>query len=162
MSKGIAGGYRKIVLTAMFAVFSILHMGLAEAGNGNVILELKYIGFGLGYHTGTATVTVGNEVADYKVSGTQLVGIGFSSFRATGTVIGAVSIDEIGGKYSAIKGSMAAVVGGVTLTLKNQNGIQMNLNSDKSTGFDVSVGLGELTFSRVGGVRKVPGTAPAP
>ena len=81
MSKGIMDRYlRRFALVAMFAMFSILHVGLAEAESGNINLELKYIGFGLGYHTGTATVTVGNEIADYKVSGTQLVGIGFPVF----------------------------------------------------------------------------------
>ena len=163
MSKGIADRcLRRIALVAMLAVFSVLHVGLAEAESGQVSLELKYIGFGLGYHTGTATVTVGGEVADYKVSGTQLMGIGFSSFVASGTVTGAASIDEIGGKYTATKGSVAAIVGGVTLTLTSHNDIKMNLTSNQSTGFDLSAGLGELTFSRVGGVRQVPETAAVP
>jgi len=162
MLNEIAGIFRRIAMVAMFAMFSVLHIGLAEAGSGNISLELNYIGFGLGYHTGTATVTVGNEVADYKVSGTQLMGIGFSSFVASGTVVGAASIDEIGGKYTAVKGSMAVVVGGVSLTLKNLNDIRMDLTSNQSTGFDLSAGLGELTFSRVGGVRKVSGAATAP
>jgi len=163
MLKGIAGGcLRRITLVAILVVFSVLHAGIAEAESGKISLELKYIGVVIGFHTGTATVTVGNEVADYKVSGTQLVGIGFSSFRATGTIIGAASIDEIGGKYTAVKGSVAAIVGGVTLTLTNQNDIKMDLTSNQSTGFDLSVGLGELTFSRVGGVRKVSGTATKP
>jgi len=133
-----------------------LPIGSAQAASGNISIDLTYIAAGLGYETGTATVTLGSQTANYKVKGFQFLGGGVSNFKGDGAVTGAHSLNDLNGDFSVTRGSLSAIVGGVTMSLHNPRGVAMNL-SGTSTGIDASVGPGKLTFTRVGAIRSTGG-----
>ena len=153
-----------------FSLFPVLALAFmlvwqptfASAAAGKISLDLTYVAAGIGYQTGTATVTVGGKVATFDVKGAQFLGAGISTFHAEGAVNGAASIESIEGDYSTVRGSLAVIVGGVSLTLKNESGVTMDLTGTGSQGIDVSVGPGELTFTRTGKVRNAAGAAMNP
>jgi len=120
---------------------------IAVAASGTVDMNLTYIGVGIGYHGGDATVSLNGKSASYKVKGGQFLGAGISKFHATGSVQGAKSLADIEGKYKITRASIAVVAGAVNLKLENNKGVTMELNAT-NLGVDLSVGMGFLTFSK--------------
>jgi len=47
---------------------------MASAHEGSVTLDLTYIGAGIGYQSGTATVVLNGKRATFKISGGQFLG----------------------------------------------------------------------------------------
>lgn len=145
MNKGL-----RIVLLGLLMVAApfAISAGVQAAEAGKITLSLHYVGVGVGFHTGEATVTLGDETGRFKVRGTHILGAGISGFDGTGTVTGASSLDDIEGKYTLTKGSIAAIAGGVSLTLKNQKGVTIHVEA-QNLGVDLSIGAGTLTFTRI-------------
>jgi len=134
------------------------------AAAGRISVDLTYAAAGLGYQTGTADVTLAGKTAHYTVKGFQFLGGGVSNFTGSGTVTGARSLNDLVGDFSVTRGSLSAIVGGVTMSLHNPRGVRIEL-SGTTTGIDVSAGPGKLTFTRVGAIRSTGGharAAPAP
>ncbi|MDQ6981925.1 MAG: hypothetical protein Q9M08_02810 [Mariprofundus sp.] len=120
---------------------------IARAASGTIDMNLTYVGVGIGYHGGDATVSLNGKSAAFKVKGGQFLGAGISRFHATGAVTGANSMADIEGRYKITRASIAVVAGAVKLSLKNDKGVTMELNAT-NLGVDLSVGMGFLTFSK--------------
>jgi len=148
--------FQTSALSLLALVLWALPLSSAQAASGNISIDLTYVAAGLGYETGTATVTLGGKTASYKVKGFQFLGAGISNFKGTGAVSGAHALNDLNGDFSVTRGSLAAIVGGVTMSLHNRRGVSMNL-SGTSTGVDASMGPGKLTFTRVGAIRSTGG-----
>lgn len=140
-----------LLASALLTLWALtFQAGLAQAATGKISLDLTYVAVGIGYQSGTATVTLNGQTAEYSVKGTQFLGGGASNFHAEGTVQGAHTLADIEGKYSVTRGSLHAIVGGTSLNLHNNKGVQISLQGT-GTGIDASIGPGTLTFSRIGG-----------
>jgi len=129
-----------------------------QAAEGSISVDLTYAAAGLGYQTGTATATLGGKTATYNIKGLQFLGGGVSNFKGSGVVNGAHSLNDLNGKFTVTRGSLSAIVGGVTMSLHNPRGVAINL-SGTTTGIDASIGPGNLTFTRVGAIRSAGGHA---
>ncbi len=143
-----------ITLALLAMILWMLPPTAAQAATGSINVDLTYAAAGIGYQTGTASVTLGNESARYRVKGFQFLGGGVSEFIGVGTVTGARSLNDLNGDFSVTRGSISAVVGGVSMSLRNESGVIIEL-SGKTTGIDVSAGPGKLTFTRTDSMRHV-------
>ncbi len=132
----------------------------AQAAAGEITVDLTYAAAGLGYQTGTAIVTLDGKIAHFKIKGFQFLGGGVSNFTGKGTVTGARSINDLNGDFTVTRGSLSAIVGGVTMSLHNPRGVKIEI-SGTTTGIDVSAGPGKLTFTRVGAIKNVAGSGGA-
>jgi len=148
--------FQTSALSLLALVLWALPLSSAQAASGNISIDLTYVAAGLGYETGTATVTLGGKAASYKVKGFQFLGAGVSNFKGTGRVSGAHSLNDLNGDFTVTRGSLAAIVGGVTMSLHNPRGVAINM-SGTSTGVDASVGPGKLTFTRTGAIKSMGG-----
>ncbi len=136
---------RILILAAMF----LLPIGMASASEGSIKLDLTYVGAGVGYQSGTATVVLNGKRATFKISGGQFLGGGASNFKAIGTVTGAKSLDDLSGKFSLTRGSISAIIGVTDLSMHNDKGVEIKVRG-QNTGIGATVGLGSLTFKRLG------------
>jgi len=136
----------------MLVLVFLLPMAMASASEGSIAVDLTYIGVGIGYQSGTATVVLNGKRATFKISGGQFLGGGASNFKATGRVSGASSLADLNGKFSLSRGSISAIVGVTQLSMHNDKGVEITL-SGQNTGVGATVGLGSLTFKRVGGMK---------
>ena len=152
--------FQGFILSLLTLALWALPLSSARAAEGNISVDLTYAAAGLGYETGTATVTLGGKTANYNLKGFQFLGGGVSNFKGTGAVTGAHSLNDLNGKFTVTRGSLSAIVGGVTMSLHNPRGVAINL-SGTSTGIDASVGPGKLTFARVGAIKSVAGSRQA-
>jgi len=144
------------ILGLLALVLWMLPLSSVQAAEGTISMDLTYAAAGLGYETGTATVTLGGKTATYNIKGFQFLGAGVSNFKGTGAVNGAHSLNDLNGDFTVTRGSLSAIVGGVTMSLHNPRGVAINL-SGTSTGIDASVGPGKLTFSRTGAIKPISG-----
>ncbi len=149
---------KRAALGVLAVMLWTLPLSQAQAGEGNISVDLTYAAAGLGYQTGTATVTLGSKTANYNIKGFHFLGAGVSNFKGTGTVRGAHSLNDLNGDFTVTRGSLSAIVGGVTMSLHNPRGVVINL-SGTSTGVGASVGPGKLTFARTGAIKSVGGHA---
>ncbi|MBL4760547.1 MAG: hypothetical protein JKY80_06825 [Mariprofundaceae bacterium] len=142
--------YSKHIL--MLAVVFLLPVGMASASEGSIKLDLTYVGAGIGYQSGTAVVVLNGKRATFKISGGQFLGGGASNFKATGTVTGARTLADLSGKFSLSRGSISAIVGVTQLSMHNDKGVEIKV-SGQNTGIGATVGLGSLTFKRIGAMK---------
>ena len=146
---------KRSALSLLAVMLWMLPLNSVQAASGNISIDLTYVAAGLAYQTGTATVTLAGKTATYNVKGFQFLGAGISNFKGTGAVSGAHSLNDLNGDFTVTRGSLAAIVGGVTMSLHNPRGVAINL-SGTSTGVDASVGPGKLTFTRTGAIKPAP------
>jgi len=114
---------------------------------GDVSMKVGYFGIGIGFQNGSATVTLNGKTGHFKVDGVHFLGGGISEFEGTGKVIGAKSLNDVAGKYSVTRASIAALVGGVNFNLVNDKGVTIDISAT-NLGADFSVGPGTITLSR--------------
>ncbi len=150
--------FRRTALSLLALVLWAFSPGPVQAAEGSISVDLTYVAAGLGYQTGAATVTLDGKVATYNIKGFQFLGAGVSNFKGTGVVTGAHSLNDLNGDFSVTRGSLSAIVGGVTMSLHNPRGVAITL-SGTTTGIDASMGPGKLTFTRVGAIKDVSGHA---
>jgi len=148
--------FRRTTLSLLALALWTFSPALAQAAEGSISVDLTYVAAGLGYQTGAATVTLGGKVATYNIKGFQFLGAGISNFKGTGVVTGAHSLNDLNGDFSVTRGSLSAIVGGVTMSLHNPRGVAITL-SGTTTGIDASAGPGKLTFTRTGAIKDVGG-----
>lgn len=137
----------------MLGIISILALGgwsmpaIAGPAVGDVQIKMQYVGVGIGFQNGHATVKLNGKTGHFKVKGFHFLGGGISQFKGSGKVIGARSLDDLVGEYSVTRASVAALVGGVNFNLVSDKGVTMDISAT-NLGADFSVGPGTITFSK--------------
>jgi hypothetical protein len=120
---------------------------MAQAAMADVTISLKYIGVGVGIFGGNATVTMNGKSVQYKVSGAHLIGAGVSSYNGSGKVMGVKSPADWEGRFKVTRASLSVISGNTEFELVNDRGVTMQI-AGESRGMDLSVGPGELKFTR--------------
>jgi len=138
---------RGLYVIAALMAWVLVAPATAQAAMADVTLSLKYMGVGVGLFGGTATVTMNGKSAKYKVSGAHLIGAGVSSYNGTGKVMGAKSLADCEGKFKVTRASMSVISGNTEFELVNNKGVTMQI-AGESRGMDLSIGPGELKFTR--------------
>jgi hypothetical protein len=97
--------------------------------SGTVSIELTSIAAGVGASWGSGVLRYQGRDYRFKVSGLTVGDLGFSSISAVGNVYNLHRPSDMAGNYAAVGAgiSVASGVGGVSM--KNQNGVQIELYS---------------------------------
>jgi len=138
---------RGLIAIAALMAWAFVVPATAQAAMADVTLSLKYVGVGVGLLGGTATVTMNGKSAKYKVSGAHLIGAGVSSYKGAGKVTGVKSPADCEGRFKVTRASMSVISGNTEFELVNDKGVTMQI-AGESRGMDLSVGPGELKFTR--------------
>jgi hypothetical protein len=105
--------------------------GQAQPGNlsGTVSIELHSVAVGVGASWGTGVLRFQGKEYSFSVSGLTVGDVGASSISAVGNVYNLYRPSDLAGNYAAL-GAGIAVGGGVGgVTMQNQKGVQIQLNS---------------------------------
>jgi len=138
---------RGLYVIVAFMAWVFVAPAMAQVAMADVTLSLKYIGVGVGVFGGTAIVTMNGKSAKYKVSGAHLIGAGVSSYNGAGKVMGIKSPADCEGRFKVTRASMSVISGNTEFELVNDKGVTMQI-AGESRGMDLSVGPGELKFTR--------------
>jgi hypothetical protein len=123
-----------------FALFTVITMTLFLCLSGLAIAEEKkvdatltmsegQVAFGVGYSWGKGVLTFEGKEYPFKVSGLSVVDIGITSAKSSGKVYNLKKLEDFNGNYTAASAEVTVAGGAGALTMKNQNGVVIDLVS---------------------------------
>lgn len=95
-----------------------------------VELETTAIAAGIGARFGGGTLLVAGEEHPFKLKGLSLGDVGVSRISASGPVENLENVSDFEGNYVAVEAGAAAGVGVSKLTMRNDKGVVITLESD--------------------------------
>jgi hypothetical protein len=116
--------------------------GFAQAASkpdATLRLSGRSVAAGLGVSWGNGTLTYKGKNYPVSVSGLSLVKVGISKITASGRVYNLKRLQDFDGTYTAVRADVTLAGGGSTISLKNQNGVRVNLSAT-TRGVDFTLG----------------------
>lgn len=101
----------------------------AIAPSGKVSMDSQSLAAGIGFSWGSGALYLHGRKYPFSFDGVTLVDFGFSRASATGEVSNLVDLAKFNGTYFATEASIALGGGVGVLTLRNEHGVFMHLDS---------------------------------
>lgn len=118
-----------VILVAIFFVVGTAFAAEVKEPVGTVTVESKSLAAGIGFQWGSGVLTIDGKKYNFKVSGLNILDIGFVGVSAVGEVYNLNRVSDFGGTYTTGEIGFALAGGVAGLTMKNQNGVVINLRS---------------------------------
>jgi len=99
----------------------------AEQADGTVKITGKSIAAGVGFSWGNGVLTYKGKDYPFSVSGLSAGDIGITSAELSGEVINLKKLEDFNGNYTSFTAGITVAGGGAGTTMKNQNGVIINL-----------------------------------
>jgi outer membrane immunogenic protein len=103
---------------------------VAAAPPAFVRLETTSIAAGIGVSWGDGTLTFQGRDYDFELKGISLIDLGASSSVSVGDVQNLENLADFEGTYVALEAAGAAGSGASAVTMRNENGVVITLNSE--------------------------------
>ena len=140
-----------------FALFMVTTMTLFLCLSGLAIAEEKkvdatltmsegQVAFGVGYSWGKGVLTFEGKEYPFKVSGLSVVDIGITSAKSSGKVYNLKKLEDFNGNYTAASAEGTIAGGAGALTMKNQNGVVIDLVAT-TQGVNLKLSLSGVKFT---------------
>jgi len=97
--------------------------------DGTVKITGKSVAAGVGVSWGKGTLTYHGKQHAFSIDGLSVGDVGASSITATGSVYNLKNLEDFNGNYTAVSTGAAVAGGGGVGTMKNQNGVKLNLKA---------------------------------
>jgi hypothetical protein len=110
-----------------------------EQPSGQVSLESKSIAAGVGVNWGDGKLLYQGTEYPFSISGLSVADVGISKVSATGNVYNLKNVSDFSGNYVAAQAGAAVGGGGGGVSMRNQNGVVMNLTG-AGTGVKFALG----------------------
>jgi len=139
------------------ALLGVMFLGLMATAvakpptpSGTLTIATTSIAVGIGVNWGTGVLTTYGQRYAFTVQGLEVGGVGVSKVQAVGQVYNLRKVADFSGTYVAV-GADAAVGGGAgILTMRNQHGVVINLQSTQQ-GIKLTAGVEGITMTLKGG-----------
>jgi hypothetical protein len=141
--------FRAIRLCSAIMVLAALLATSASqsyAATGTVRLKITKVGFIVGVGGGSGTLTFQGKQYRLSVGGVSAGTIGAAGADLVGTASNLRTAADIAGTYSAVSAGIAVAGGGKAATLRNANGVVLQLQG-RQVGFEASLSLSGMTIS---------------
>lgn len=123
---------RWIALIVLAAVVALVGPALAEDKEPDATLKLSEgsVAVGIGWSWGKGELKYKGMTHKFKVSGLSIAEVGVTKAEATGTVYNLKSLADFEGVYAAAGAEGTAGKGAGVSSLRNPNGVVINLKSE--------------------------------
>jgi len=101
----------------------------ADTPAGTVSLRATAVAAGVGFQWGDGMLTYQGKQYPFSVQGLEVLGVGYTEFKAEGTVYNLTKLTDFEGVYAAVEASATAGHGTATVTMKNPNGVEISLRT---------------------------------
>ena len=134
---------RVMGLLTIAALSVALTSARAEEGAADATIKLTggSVAAGVGISWGSGTLSYKGKDYPIDVKGLSVGDVGVTKIAASGTVHNLKDIKDFDGNYTAVGAGAAAAGGGGAATMKNQNGVTVDLVST-TQGVKVAIGGG--------------------
>jgi hypothetical protein len=106
-------------------------------------MSAKSVSAGVGWSWGSGTLNYKGKAHHFKIDGLEVGAAGASSISATGNVYHLNHLEDFNGTYAAVGAGATAGGGGSVASLRNQNGVVINLKAT-SRGVELKAGVDGL------------------
>jgi hypothetical protein len=114
--------------------------------SGTLSIATTSVAVGVGVHWGNGILTARGQRYPFAVQGLEVGGVGVSRVQAIGQVYHLGQVGDFAGTYVAV-GADAAIGGGAgILTMRNQHGVVINLQSVQQ-GIKLTAGVEGITIT---------------
>jgi hypothetical protein len=118
--------------------------------SGTLSIATTSVAVGIGVNWGIGILTTHGQRYPFTVQGLEVGGVGVSKVQAVGQVYNLRKVEDFAGTSVAV-GADAAVGGGAgLLTMRNQHGVVINLQSTQQ-GLKLTAGVEGITMTFKGG-----------
>ena len=127
----------------MYKMICLLVVGLFLVSAGPVLAQSKEnvglpwdaliefsggsVAAGIGFSWGSGTLTQAGKQYPIKIDGLSLASVGITKASAYGKVYRLKKLSDINGTYAAIGTGATVVAGGTAVTMKNKNGVIIDI-----------------------------------
>ncbi len=123
-----------VVILGLFLVSGGLAVAQSDINQGlpwDGLIELStgHVAAGIGFSWGGGKLTVAGKEYPLEVEGLSVGSVGISKATAWGKVYKLQNLTDINGTYTAIGTGMTVGGGASVITMKNQNGVVIDLNT---------------------------------
>jgi hypothetical protein len=118
------------VLAAIAGLGFVLSIARAEdTPDATIKLHGGSVAVGIGYSWGGGTLTYKGKTYEVEVKGLSVGDVGASQVEASGSVYHLAKLSDFDGNYTAAAAGVTVAGGASASTMKNQNGVTINLVS---------------------------------
>jgi hypothetical protein len=141
--KGGNNMHRKKFVLTIFGTMLLLIQAAAHAAEtpeAKVKITGTAISAGVGYSWGSGVLTYQGKDYPFSISGLSVGNVGVASATLSGDVFNLKNLDDFNGNYASAGAEITVGGGGTGMTMKNQNGVVMNI-AGTTTGLSFKLGL---------------------
>jgi hypothetical protein len=117
----------------------------APPPSATLTISTTSIAVGIGVNWGTGILTMLGNRYPFALQGLEVGGVGVSKVQATGQVYHLRQVADFAGTYVAVGADAAVVQGAGLLTMRNQHGVVINLQSVQQ-GVKLTAGIEGITI----------------
>jgi hypothetical protein len=117
-----------VVVSTTLAIWSG-NAGAKSHPSATVKISGKSVAAGVGISWGKGTLTYQGKQYPFSIDGLSVLDVGVSSVDATGTVYNLKHLEDFSGQYVAASAGAAVAGGAGVSSMKNSNGVVMNLHA---------------------------------
>jgi hypothetical protein len=139
---------------AMFAVFTMtlflclssLAVAQDKTPDATLTMSEGQVAFGIGFNWGKGVLTFQGKEYPFKVNGISVVDIGITKATSSGKVYNLKKLEDFNGNYTAASAEATIAGGAGALTMKNQNGVVIDLRST-TAGANLKLSVEGVSFT---------------
>lgn len=138
-------------LVALVAAATLCMSGIVasaeeeKAPDATLQLSGGSVAAGIGFSWGSGTLTYNGKDYPVSVSGLSVGSVGITSATASGKVYNLKELKDFDGTYTAVGAGLTAAGGGAIATMRNQNGVTINLVST-TQGVKITLGAAGVSM----------------
>lgn len=115
------------VVVAVLLLFAGLTFAEEKAPDATITLVEGQVAVGIGWSWGKGVLTYQGKEYPVKVKGLSVIDVGITKAEASGNVYNLKKLEDFEGIYTAATAEGTLGGGAGATTMKNQNGVQINL-----------------------------------
>jgi hypothetical protein len=118
-----------VVTMTLFLCLSGLAVAQDKTPDATLTMSEGQVAFGIGFSWGKGVLTYQGKEYPFKVKGLSVVDIGITKATSSGKVYNLKKLEDFNGNYTAASAEGTLAGGAGALTMKNQNGVVIDLRS---------------------------------
>ena len=118
-----------VIMMTLFLCLSGLAIAQDKKPDATLTMSEGQVALGIGYSWGKGVLTYQGKEYPFKVKGISVVDIGITKATSSGKVYNLKKIEDFNGNYTAASAEGTLAGGAGALTMKNQNGVVIDLVS---------------------------------
>src|SRR5512137_1668571 len=118
-----------VITMTLFVCLSGLAMAQDKKVDATLTMSEGQVAFGIGFNWGKGVLTYEGKEYPFKVKGLSVVDIGITKATSSGKVYNLKKLEDFDGNYTAASAEGTVAGGAGALTMKNQNGVVIDLVS---------------------------------